>query len=113
MIVRDLVWANDAGSARLRVARFTRRVPVQMETIAAVANTMAQRLSELVGEPVRLDVFPPVIVSADAWELLCADAYVYEIAGERSDAALLCSKNAARHIVQHAFGEDTQPMLST
>lgn len=112
MIVRDLAWSSDGRSERIRTARFNRRVSVPLDTIVAIANAMSQRLSDLLVTPMQLDVFPPVMLGPGAWGHLCDDAFVYEIAGERGDAALLCSKDAASRIVQHAFGEDFSPSLS-
>jgi flagellar motor switch/type III secretory pathway protein FliN len=112
VIVRDLAWASDDGSERIRIPRFTRRVPVPIESIVAVANAMTQRLSEMLQTPIELDFFPPVMLECGVWEALCENAFVYEITGERADATLLCPKSAAGKILQQAFGEDVQPSLS-
>lgn len=105
MTVRDVRWVSDPDDERIRVLQFAPRVSLRVEDIAAIANTMAQKIAELLNAPVRADVFPPVAVELEVWQSLCHEAFVYEICGEGADATLLCTRDVGRRITAHVFGE--------
>lgn len=102
MIVRELAWTGDARDPRVRLPRFVRRAPLSSAKIAAIANTVEQRLGAVFGTAPHVDVFPPIVLEEGQWPRLCEDAHVFAMDG---NAALLIGRAAARRIVACAFGE--------
>lgn len=105
MIVRELVWAPDASTGSLRRARFARRVPFDPRLIAAIARAIESCASDLFGEPIAIDAFPPVHLEGATWAGLCDGSLVFEITADGGDLSIVVSPKAARGIVGRAFSE--------
>lgn len=99
MNVRELVWAPDSS------ARFERRVPFDLRLIAAIAHAVESCASDLFGESIAIDAFPPVHLEAAMWARLCDDNLVFEMTAAAGDLSIVISPKAARRIVGCAFGE--------
>jgi hypothetical protein len=109
MNVRELTWAPDS------TARFERRVPFDLQLIAAIARAAESCISDLFGEAIAIGAFPPVHLDAVTWARLCDGNLVFEMTAEAGDLSIVISPKAARQIVGCAFGEsssDREQMLS-
>ncbi len=109
MNVRELAWTTDSRAC------FERRVPFDLRLIAAFARAAESCASDLLGEAIAIDAFPPVHLEAVTWARLCDGNLVFEMTVEAGDLSIVFSPKAARRIVGCAFGESSshhEKMLS-
>ena len=107
MIARELVWTRDPHDARIRLARFERRVPFERTLAISLARALQARATEIFSATISVDILPPTLLEARVWSQLCNDALAYEMSADCGDLTVLIAREAARTIVANAFGESS------
>jgi hypothetical protein len=105
VIVRELVWTQDANDGRVRNVRFERRVPFDLCLIDAIARAVESCVSEIFAEPIAVDAFPPVHLETVTWARLYDGNFVFDMTVDAGDLSVVIAPKAARSIVGRAFGE--------
>lgn len=93
-----------AGSA-VRAARFEERSSLPTSAACVVASGLRETLGTLLGTPVSVRLFEPVIPSPQAWASVERDATLYCVRGSVADAAIVLRPPDAAALAGAAFGE--------
>ncbi len=94
---------------RVREAQFERRSSLPASAACVVANGIRETLSALLGTPVILRLFEPVIPDPRAWEAIASGATMYRVRGSVADAAIVLRALDAIAIASAIFGEPATP----
>ncbi len=94
----------DSGNL-VREARFERRSSLPASAACVVANGIRETLSALLGTPVTLRLFEPVIPDPRAWDAIARNATVYRVRGSVADAAIVLRTPDAIALASAVFGE--------
>jgi hypothetical protein len=104
---------SDTGRARrIRRSRFERRSSLPISAACVVANGMRETLGSLLGAPVGLRLFEPVIPEPRAWSRILEKARLYRVSGNVADAAIVLREPDATALIAALFGETHQAALS-
>ncbi len=90
---------------RVRRACFTQRSSLPVSAACLVANGVRESLSAVLGAPVSLRLFEPVLPDADGWAAIASDAKVWRLQGSVADAALVLRPLDAVALVGAVFAE--------
>jgi len=94
---------------RIRELRFERRSSLPASAACVVANGVRETLTALLGAPVLLRLFEPVIPDPIAWKAVARDAMLYRVRGSVADAAIVLRASDAIAFASAAFGEPAAP----
>lgn len=108
--MRSLAFAPASASRsntgkRVREAHFERRSSLPASAACVVANGIRETLSALLGAPVILRLFEPVIPDPRAWDAIALRATMYRVRGSVADAAIVLRAPDAIAIASAIFGE--------
>ncbi|HEY6325785.1 MAG TPA: hypothetical protein VIW73_04615, partial [Candidatus Cybelea sp.] len=98
----------DSGK-RVRETRFERRSSLPASAACVVANGIRETLTALLGSPVTLRLFEPVMPDPDAWDAIARDATMYRVRGSVADAAIVLRAADAIAFASAVFGEPAVP----
>ena len=90
---------------RVRQARFEVRSSLPTSAACVVANGVRETLTALLGVPVAIKLFEPVIPDPRAWRAILRDALLYRVRGSVADAALVLRPADAIALASAVFGE--------
>ena len=93
------------GVRRVRQARLERRSSLPASAACVVANGVRETLGALLGMPVTLRLFEPVIPDPRAWKAIAHNATVYRVRGSVADAAIVLRRVDAATLAGAVFGE--------
>lgn len=94
-----------AGGHRVRETIFVRRSMLPVTAACLVANAAREMLAELLGKPVTLRLFEPVLPDSAAWNCIAAGAEIFAVRGKLADAAFVLRHDDALAVAGAAFGE--------
>ncbi len=108
--MKSLGFAPASGNSpesgkRVREARFERRSSLPASAACVVANGIRETLSALLGTPVTLRLFEPVIPDPRAWDAIARNATIYRVRGSVADAAIVLRAHDAVALASGIFGE--------
>jgi hypothetical protein len=95
---------SDTGK-RVREARFERRSSLPASAACVVANGIRETLTALLGAPITLRLFEPVIPDPRAWNAIALNAMMYRVRGSVADAAIVLRAPDAIAFASAVFGE--------
>ena len=93
------------GGRRLRSARFEERSLFPLAAACVVANGVRETLGALLGTPVDVRLFEPLVPTAEAWRRVADGAAWYRVRGEIGEATIVLRADDALALVASAFGE--------
>jgi len=82
-----------------------RRSTLPVAAACLVANSARETLAELLGSPVILRLFEPVLPDIAAWSCIAAGAEIFAVRGSLADAAFVLRPDDALSLAGAAFGE--------
>ncbi len=74
-----------------------------------VANGVRETLAALLGMPVTLRLFEPVVPDPRAWQAIASNAMLYRVRGSVADAAIVLRASDAMAFASAVFGESMAP----
>ena len=90
---------------RVREAQFERRSSLPAGAACVVANGIRETLTALLGAPVTLRLFEPVVPDPGAWGAISLNATMYRVRGSVADAAIVLRAADAIALANAVFGE--------
>ena len=99
------IRGRTAAGKRIREAWLVRRSSLPASAACVVANGVRETLTSLLGTPVSVRLFEPIIPDVRGWESIARDALLYRVRCSVADAAVILRVSDASALAGAAFGE--------